>query len=72
MKILVKIVLIIVVLLIAIGYYFKNINNPKGDILVGIGILILAFILMPLFIYSRYRKKKLKSFIYKHEKNRII
>lgn len=67
MKILVKGLLIIVILLIALGYYYKNTNDPKGDILVGIGILTLAFILMPLFIYSRYRDKKLKSFIYKHD-----
>lgn len=67
MKILVKIVLVIVILLIAIGYYFKNTNHPKGDVLIGVGILSLAFVLMPLFIYSRYRDKKLKSFIYKHD-----
>ena len=67
MKLLVKIVLITIILLVSVGYYFKNTDNPKGEVLIGIGILSTAFVLMPLFIYSRYREKKLKSFIYKHE-----
>ncbi len=67
MKILVKIVLVIVIILIAVGYYFKNIGDSKGDIIVGVGILTLALVLMPLFLFSRYRDKKLTSFVYKHE-----
>lgn len=63
MKILIKIFLVIVVFLISYGYYLKNSAVLKGDAFIGIGIITLAFIVMPLFIYSRYRDKKLKSFI---------
>lgn len=55
MKIVLRIVLILVFGFVCTGYYFKNSGNQDGKIYIGIGILILAFILMPLFIYSRYR-----------------
>ena len=69
MKLLVKIILIAIMSLIAVGYYFKNTNNPKGEVFIGIGIMSIVFILMPLFLYSRYRDKKMTSFIYKHDEN---
>lgn len=62
MKLLVKILLLIVIGFVAFGYYHKNTGNAEGDKWVGIGVLILAFVLMPVFIYHRYKNKKLKDF----------
>lgn len=62
MKYLVRILFLIVLGLIAFGYYHKNNGSAEGDKWVGIGVLVLAFILMPVFIYHRYRNKKLKDF----------
>ncbi|WP_438967056.1 hypothetical protein [Flavobacterium sp.] len=62
MKYLVRILFLIVLGLIAFGYYHKNNGNTEGDKWVGIGVLVLAFILMPVFIYHRYRNKKLKDY----------
>ena len=62
MKYLVRILFLIVVGFVAFGYFHKNNGNTEGDKWVGIGVLILAFILMPVFIYHRYRNKKLKDF----------
>lgn len=62
MKYLVRILFLIVLGLIAFGYYHKNNGSTEGDKWVGIGVLMLAFILMPVFIYHRYRNKKLKDY----------
>ncbi len=49
-------------MLIVIGYSFENIFNLNGKIYIGFGVVIFAFILMPLFIYKRY-KGRISDFI---------
>lgn len=65
MKYLVRILLVIVLGFISFGYYHKNNGSAEGDKWVGIGILILALVLMPLFIYHRYKGKNLNDYMYK-------
>ncbi|HKJ06296.1 MAG TPA: hypothetical protein VJ970_02395 [Flavobacteriaceae bacterium] len=55
-------ILLIVLGLIGYGYYLKDSGNTDGEIVIGIGVLITAFVLMPLFIYHRYKNKDLSSF----------
>lgn len=38
------------------------INPGRGDKFIGIGVLILAFALMPLFLYHRYKGKDLSKY----------
>lgn len=42
--------------LIGVGYLQKH-NGLNGDKWIGIGILLLAFVLMPLFLIFRFRNK---------------
>ena len=54
--------------MISFGYYFKNSGNHyKGDQWVGIGMLLATFILMPLFIYHRWKDKKVKNYMLTQE-----
>ncbi|GGK38959.1 hypothetical protein GCM10007963_03780 [Lutibacter litoralis] len=46
------------------GYYVKNSGDPNGEIIIGIGVLAIAFIFMPLFIYHRYKNKNIKDFTF--------
>ena len=46
--------------LISFGYFQKN-NGLNGDKWIGIGILLVAFILMPLFLYSRFKNKETRE-----------
>ncbi|HBD26438.1 hypothetical protein [Flavobacterium sp.] len=46
--------------LISFGYFQKN-NGLNGDKWIGIGILLVAFVLMPLFLYSRFRNKETRE-----------
>jgi len=68
MKILVRIVLIVVLLFLGTGFYLKYINYSTANLVIGIGVLLFAFVLMPLFLYHRYRDKKLTDYMLNKEK----
>ncbi|WP_405208421.1 hypothetical protein [Aquimarina sp. LLG6339-5] len=68
MKYVIRILFIAVVALVAIGYYHKNSGDHlTGDKWVGLGILGASFILMPLFIYHRWKDKKVKDYMLTEE-----
>ena len=52
--------IVIIACLISFGYFQKN-NGLNGDKWIGIGILLVAFVLMPLFLYSRFRNKETRE-----------
>lgn len=62
MKYVISIVLIIVLGMLTYGFYIKNSGDTNGEIIIGISVLCVAFILMPLFIYHRYKGKDLSNF----------
>jgi hypothetical protein len=62
MKTTLKILLFLMILFIAGGYLYNELNPGQGDKFIGIGVLILAFALMPLFIYHRYKGKDLSRY----------
>ncbi len=68
MKLVIRILLILVLLVLGIGFYLKFNEYPKADMIVGIGVLFFAFVLMPLFLYQRYRNKKLTDYTLNKEK----
>lgn len=68
MKTLVKILFIIFLIWMAIGAYLLNTEHPKAQIVMGLGVFFMAFILMPVFIYYRYRDGKYKKYIINNDK----
>ena len=58
-KILIGLIIIIAGLII-FGYLLKN-NGSNGDRWIGIGVLLAAFVLMPLFLYSRFKNKEVRE-----------
>lgn len=64
MKFVIIFILILSVGMVSAGFYLKNSGDAAGEIVIGIGVLIVAFILMPLFIYHRYKNKNLKDFTF--------
>ena len=52
--------IVIIACLISFGYFQKN-NGLNGDKWIGIGILLIAFVLMPLFLYSRFKNKETRE-----------
>lgn len=68
MKYLIRILFLAVIFLVSYGYYQKNSGDHlTGDKWVGLGILAASFILMPLFIYHRWKGKKVKDYMLTEE-----
>jgi hypothetical protein len=63
MKYIIRIILVAIIGLIGYGYYLKNTDAADGDKWIGIGVLLIAFVLMPLFIYHRYKNKNVKDYL---------
>ncbi len=63
MKIALKILFIGFISALIIGFYLKSNKHPKADIIIGLDILFLSFILMPFFIFYRYRNGKYKKYV---------
>ncbi len=62
MKKILILLLLMIIGLISYGYFQKN-NGLNGDKWIGIGVLLIAFALMPLFIYYRYKNKNVKDYL---------
>lgn len=62
MKIVLRIILFIAVVLIVFGFYSNFTEEGQGEKFIGYGVVIFAFILMPLFIYQRYNGKDLSRY----------
>ncbi len=63
MKIVLKIFFFIFIGGLIAGLYLKNSNHPKAEIILGVDIIFLSFVLMPLFIFYRYRNGKYKKYV---------
>lgn len=72
MKYVLTILLIIIISALAYGFYIKDNLDGQGEIIIGIGVLAIAFILMPLFIYHRYKNKNIKDFTFDKYKQDLI
>lgn len=68
MKTILKILFAIFLIWITLGFYFLHIQHEKAEIIMGLSVLFLSFILMPLFIYFRYKDGKYKKYIINDEK----
>mgnify|MGYP001584915942 CR=1 FL=1 len=64
MKYVLSFLLILVLAILGYGFYIKSVEESQGEIIIGIGVLIIAFILMPLFIFHRYKNKNVKDFTF--------
>lgn len=46
-----------------IGFYIKTEDLETGNLIIGISIVSLFFVLMPLFIYHRWKDKDIKKYM---------
>ena len=65
MKAVLASILVIAIGFVGYGYYINTEKLAEGEKFIGIGVLIFAFILMPLFIYHRYKNKDLRNYSFK-------
>ncbi|MCG9971231.1 hypothetical protein [Christiangramia crocea] len=63
-----KILGILILIAIAVGFYFRLTGEVlTGDRIIGISVLVSAFILMPVFLYVRWKGKRLKDYTLSEE-----
>ncbi|GAB2764117.1 hypothetical protein [Salinimicrobium soli] len=63
MNTLLKILGILILLAVAAGFYFREQNEViLGDRIIGLAVLATSFILLPLFLYHRWKGKKLEDY----------
>lgn len=63
MKLLLKILLALFLLGIGTGFVLQFLGHGEHRMVIGLSILFLSFILMPLFIFYRFRKGKYKKYV---------
>ena len=68
LKSIVYIVFFIVIGTVTCGYYVKADDFQKGEKIIGIGVLIFAFVLMPLFLYIRFKGRDLSHYTFNQPK----
>jgi len=64
MKYVLSTLIIVVIGALAYGFYVKNSGGANGEIIIGISVLAIAFVLMPIFIFHRYKNKNIKDFTF--------
>lgn len=63
MKYFLSIITIAIFIAILIGYYFRNTDEIiLGDRIIGLSVLASVFILLPAFLYHRWKGKKLEDY----------
>lgn len=70
MKYVIRILFFIILGLIGYGYYLKQTVGTEGDKWVGLGVLTSALVLMPLFLWHRYKNKNLNDYMFKFDKKK--
>ena len=70
MKLVLKILFVIFLVWMCLGFYLLEIEHEKAKIVMGLGVFFLSFILMPIFIYHRYKNGRYQKYIINDEKIR--
>ncbi|TDN95201.1 hypothetical protein DET49_10284 [Salegentibacter sp. 24] len=58
-----KILGVLILIAIGVGFYYRTFKDVMlGDQIIGIAVLASAFILMPIFLYVRWKGKRLQDY----------
>lgn len=67
MKYFLSSLLIAIILAVGIGFYIKPTDEETGNLIIGLALSALIFILMPVFIYHRWKDKNVKDYMLSKE-----
>ena len=67
MKLLLQILFLITIIGLSFGFYIKGDDLAKGDLIIGLSLVLLFFIIMPLFIYRRWKGRDVKDYMLSKE-----
>lgn len=63
MKYIIGILFISALLALGIGFYIKPNDEATGNLIIGLTLMAGFFILMPLFIYHRWKNRSVKEYM---------
>ena len=63
MKYIILILFISVLIALGVGFYLKPENEATGNLIIGLSLMAGFFLLMPLFIYHRWKNKNVKDYM---------
>lgn len=63
MKYFIIILFISIVISISIGFYIKPEDEATGKLIIGLSLMAGFFILMPVFIYHRWKNRSVKDYM---------
>lgn len=58
-----RVLLVIVITGIGAGFYLKSSDEKLGHLIIGLSIVTGFFILMPIFIYDRWKDRDVKDYM---------
>ena len=61
------ILFLLVIFTLGSGFYIKTTDEALGNLLIGLSLMAGFFILMPLFIYYRWKDKKVSDYMLNKE-----
>jgi hypothetical protein len=67
MKTFLKLIFIADMLLFAWGFYTQTTLEKRGALILGCAVVVMAFVVLPLFLYTRYKDKKLSEYLFPSE-----
>lgn len=59
--------LISIIIAVGLGFYIKTTNEGTGNFIIGLSLSALIFVLMPTFIYHRWKDKNVKDYMLSKE-----
>lgn len=67
MKNILIILFFVIVITLGVGFYIKSSDPATGDLLIGLSMVAGFFVLMPLFIYHRWKNKNVADYMLNRE-----
>jgi len=67
MKYIITFLIVATITAICVGFYIKSFDPKTGEIVIGLSIMFGSFIVMPLFIYHRWKNKKVQDYMLTRE-----
>lgn len=63
MKIILYILFFAAVGMAIFGFFSKSANETQGDLFIGLGVAAFFFLWMPVFVYHRWKNKKVDDYM---------
>jgi len=67
MKYIILILFLSALIGLGIGFYIKTDDEATGNLIIGLSLVLGFFIVMPLFIYHRWKNKNVKDYMLSRE-----